>query len=311
MAYIESNHAGLRELLLNKTAIDAEFDDYLQNRADGDWLTIKGLPRLAEVTRQEWPEAVRKQVSNCIKTVLQATRVRLDFDVLHVSNPFRKTNTGPTVYNVQMDSVHSSKRIRDLFSGFFRHHRPVECPASLKTLSVRNKVTIATRVRISILQQLGANYKEKNPGSSIRVKGYRPRPTLTIIPPRGSSGSGSASRPTTYNFVEAVSTLPASLSDDNLAKIFQILGTHHQGELRSIFVILSDDDRERCMSLVRSGHRGGASVSAGISSAQTTSGTVSGPSSGMDLQSGFLASLRGPPPPPPPLPPSSARSPSK
>ena len=195
LAYLESSHGHLVKRVDLKTAADADFDDMVVNRSEEDWLTILGLKRLKS-SHEEWQNDARRQVRDVINLILKTTKTHLEYKVLYVGCPVRFRANGQNVYNVQMDSVHSSKRIRDLFSGFFRHHRPVECPASLKTLNVRNKVTIATRVRISILQQLGANYKEKNPGSSIRVKGYRPRPTLTIIPPRGTSGSGSASRPT-------------------------------------------------------------------------------------------------------------------
>lgn len=92
--------------------------------------------------------------------------------------------------------------------------------------------------------------------------------------------------------------LLATFSDNALARIFQVIGTHHQGELRSLFVILSDDDCERCEGLIRSAHQHRPSTSAAV----VDSGSVVGPGSGMDLEAGFLHSLRTPPPPPPPLP---------
>ena len=251
-------------------------------------MTILGLPRLSASTDQEWQNAVKRQISDLIRQVLKTTRSNLQYDILYVLNPIKGRPRGQTVVNVKMDSVDSSKRFRDIFSGFFSQRNRVPLPGNLKGVSVRNRVTLDTRIRITILHQLASNYKESNPGSSVKVRGYNARPTLLIVPPRSASGP---SRPSTFTFMEAVTKLPATLSDENLTRIFKVVRSHHQDTLRKYFVILSDDDRARCEGLVQS--------RAAVSSVVTTSGHVSGPSSGMDLQAGFLASLRCPPPPPP------------
>ena len=301
LAYLENDHAVLTKRVDVKAATDAEFDDWVINRNDEDWLTILGMKRLpSNLNDREWQDAARRQVSDLIRLVLKTHRVNLEYEVLYVTNPMRD-RPGQTVYNVQMSSVFESRRIRDLYSGFFRHNRPVQLPVSLKGVSLRNKVTLSTRVRIAIMQQIGFNYKASNPGSSIRVKGHASRPVITIIPPR-TSGGGSA-RAQTFNFVGAVTTLPVAFTDENLTKIFQVLGGHHPGQLRNLFVVLNDDDRERCQGLVRTAQRSRPSFAAsrsGPTPAQSTSGIVSGPGQGMDLNAGFLASLRNPPPPPPP-----------
>lgn len=138
------------------------------------------------------------------------------------------------------------------------------------------------------------------------MKGHVSRPLITVFPPRTSGGAPSSSRTHTFNFVDAVTTLPVALNDDNLAKIFQILGGHHPDQLRAVYVVLSDDDRERCQGLARAAQRNGrpsfassgSGPRSGPSQAQTTSGVISGPGHGMDLTAGFLTSLRNPPPPP-------------
>ena len=302
LAYLEGNHGQLVKRIDLKAAIDAEFNDMVSNRSEEDWLMINGLKRLpSDLTMGEWQSAAKKQVVDLFKLVLKACKVNMGFTVLYVQNPLRYRTSGQTVYNVQMGSVSESSRLRKMYSGFFSHNRPLQCPPSLKGIGVRNKVTIATRVRISILQQFGANYKASNPGSSVRVKGYGPRPVMTVIPARGASGSRSDTRARTYNFIEAATKFPSNFSDENLGKIFQILGSHHPGELRSLFIVLSDDDRERCEALVKSRFAG-----SNPTSSQTTSGVVSGPGAGMDLERGFLESLRRPVPPPPPSPARSA-----
>ena len=241
MSYLENQHIGLQRMVCTKVAVDSEFDDWIQNRNEEDWLVIKGLPRLTDVTRQEWPNAVKKQVTDCIKMVLVANRSRLDFQVIMVSNPFRLSTTGPGVLNVRLDSVFASKRIRDLFSSFFRRHQPVPRPPALKGLSFRNKITLETKIRIEILRQLGIVFKDTNPGASYDVRGYDPRPLLITIPARSSS-----SRQRTYNFIQAVKQLPANFSDEGLTRIFQVVGDRFRGQLRSLFVVLNDDDHDRC-----------------------------------------------------------------
>ena len=326
LAYLESSHGNLVKRVDHKVAIDSEFADWSINRSEEDWFTITGLKRLQVEGEKEWQIAARRQVNDVIKMVLKANRSNLEYSILYVGNPLRYRTVGQNVYNVQMGSVFESRRIRDMFSGFFKHNgRPVQCPPALKGVGLRNKLTLASRVRISILQQIGANYKATNPGSSIHVQGFKSRPLITVQPPRSPTSGSAAGR--TYNFVEAVTTLPAALTDENLAKIFQILGSRHQGELRSVFVVLSDDDRDRCEALAKSVARSGRNTAArpgasgpsgpsgssGPTPAQSTSGVVSGPGAGMDLEVGFLASLRHPPPPPPPPPssPSTSSSPPR
>ena len=291
MTFLESRHVGLHQQVSTKYAADAEFDDFVQNRNDEASMNIQGLPRLTNVTRQEWPEAVKRQVTDAIVLVLKANRVRLDFEVVHVYNPFTRTTSGPTVYNVLLDSRYSSKKIRELFSGFFRGHNPLKRPPALKGVSFRNKVTLETKVRIAILRQLGVKYLESNPGGSFKVKGFDPRPMLLTTPPRSST-----ERPRSYNFIQAVNTLRSNFDDANLIPIFQNIGDRFRGKLQSLFVILNDDDHDRCLELVKNSDRTrrprfGPSQP---SQESTSSGVVTGPGAGMDLES-----LRRPPPPPP------------
>ena len=303
MSFLEIHHVGLRNQLATKVAVDAEFSDWIQNRNEEDWLVIQNLPRLTGVSDKEWPGAVKKQVTECINLVLHTNRTRLDFEVLLVSNPFRFRTSGPTLYNVQMDSTYSSKRIREIFSGFFRHNKPTRLPPALKGLSFRNKITLETKVRIAILHQFGSRFKAANQGGDYRVKGYTPRPTLTTFPPRSA-----ATRPRTYNFIQAVTTLPAVFTDEHLTRIYQVVGDRFRGQLQSLFVVLNDDDHDRCLELVKASFDrsqpsgSGPSVAApgrGAPSAPVQNfGLVHGPGAGMDAEAGLLSSLSDPPPPP-------------
>ena len=315
MAYLENRHNRLLDVTNLKAAVDAEFNDWVTNRSEEDWFTISGLKRLTQIASSEWQDAVRHQVTKVVKAVLNSNQVCHDFEVVHVVNPFRHQTTGPTTYNVRMNSVAASKLVRDLFSGFFRHNRPVKLPAELKGLSLRNKVTKETKIRIEILRQLGEVYQAANPGSSYRVRGFESRPLLVTFPPQNSN-----SRQRTYTFIQAATTMGCRFSDEHLAQIYRVVGNSSQGLLRTLFIVLNDDDRDRCIELAKNSTRsrsrqtgwppqsGQSTSGQRVSFAQSTSGTVHGSGAGVDvdhgtsqvcLEPGFLSSLKSPPPPPP------------
>ena len=331
--YLENRHNRLQEVSSLKAAVDAEFNDWILNRSEEDWFTISGLPRLTQIAPSEWQDAVRQQVSDMIKIILNANRARMDYAVLLVINPFRHQTTGPTTYNVRISSVAASQRVRDLFSGFFCHNRPVKLPNELKGLQLRNKVTKDTKIRIQILRELGEVYMAANRGSSFKVRGFEPRPLLITYPPQNSN-----SRQRTYNFIQAATTLGSRFSDKNLIQIYKVVRNSNPGRLRTLFIVLNDDDRERCQALAKTATRfrsrrgdrpqsgsgsvrssgGGSGGTPGVSFApvQTSSGFVFGSGAGMDaeavgLEAGFLNSLRSEPPPPPPSPSRSQRSDSR
>ena len=164
ISYLEHDHSQLRHDYSLKAAIDAEFADWVENRANEDWFTVAGLPRLSVTDRSDWQVQVKRQIRELIKQVQQINRVNFSFEVVYVHNPIQKRTTGPTFYNVRLGSVETSRRVRDLFSGFFRGNNPHKIPSNLKGVQLRNKVTLGTRIRIAIMRQLGANYKDSNPG---------------------------------------------------------------------------------------------------------------------------------------------------
>ena len=250
--------------------------------------------------------AVRRQLTDVLGDVLRASRQQVDFEVKLVwNNTNRRNISGPTRYFAQLSSAAASRIIRDAFSGFFRQSNPLVRPQSLSQVSIRNKVTLATRVRIAIMRQLGLNYKDKNAGSSFAVKGFESRPQLTLFPPSGARDA----RQRTLNFIEAVTLLPAVFSDDQLVQIYRVIGTNFRSRLTATFVVLHDDDHDRLLAKIReadqarrteqSGRHGGQQL---VGPALTYAGVVQQDGDGMDLQSGFIRQLRQPPPPPPPPP---------
>ena len=295
MAYLEGRQGGFVSQAHVKVAADAELHDWMLNRADEDWMVVTNLPRIS--SNRDWQDAARRQVADVIKLVLHANRINMNFEVMYVANPFRFQTNRQNVYNVQMDSVSSAKRIRDVFSGFFRGRRPVNLPPPLKGVSIRNKVTPSTKIRISILHQLGSIYTETNQGASYKVQGFVSRPLLITFPPQGSAG-----HQRTYTFMQAVSMLPATFSDDHLIRIYQVVSGQHPGNLQPLFVVLNDDDRERCLELVKQKRSSNQGHSMAPSGAGVMVGSFSGAGSGMEVQgSGALSvdDLRRAPPPPP------------
>ena len=164
IAYLEHDHSQLQHDYSLKIAVDAEFSDWVENRNDEDWINVTGLPRITASSNSDWQVQVKRQVRDLIKQVQQVNRVNFSFEVVYVVNPIRQRTTGPTLFNVKLGSTDSARRVRELYSGFFRRDNPVKLPANLKGISVRNKVTLGTRIRIAILRQLGANYKSSTPG---------------------------------------------------------------------------------------------------------------------------------------------------
>lgn len=300
VSYLEHDHSRLRHEAARKSAIDAEFDDWIRNRSEEDWLTIMGLPRLSsDLDGRSWQVEVKRQVRDAINLILKVNRVNLSFDVLYVGNPVRGRTSGPTVYNVQLNSAQVSKRIRETYSGFFRGRNPVKRPSSLNGVSLRNKITLDTKIRLAILRQLGERYLVNNPGGHYKVQGFKPRPFLVIQPPSGSPNA----RVRSFSYIEAISSLPTHFSDEELTQIFMIVGDHDRGKLRQLFVVLNDEDHDRCLDLVKKFHQerrtGKGARPAAVSMAQSHVSSFSGPGSGMEVQAGLLAALRQPPPPPP------------
>ena len=246
---LEHDHFRLALQVNRKVAADAEFRDWVLNRAEENWLTIAGLPRLSgSLSKSEWQQAVKPQVRACLLEVVKVFKVNIRFEVLVVTNPIKNINARLRLLNVRLSSVEASKAIRDAFSGFFRSgaNSPTR-PPGLKGIDIRNKVTFETRVRVAVLKQLGRNYHDSNPGSSFTVRGYESRPQIVIVPPSSSSDT----RVRTMFYMDAIQMLPVALTDNNLIPIFRVIGGGFQGRLTSLFVVLFDEDRERISELIK------------------------------------------------------------
>ena len=246
---LEVDHFRLASQVNKKSAADAEFNEWVLNRSEENWLTIAGLPRLSgSLTRTEWQQAAKPQVRACLLEVVKFFKVNIRFEVLAVTNPIKNANARLRLLNVRLSSVEASKAIRDAFSGFFRGgaNSPTR-PPGLKGIDIRNKVTFESRIRVAILKQLGLNYHASNPGSSWTVRSFESRPQIIIVPASNSADT----RVRTWHYMDAINMLPVTLSDDNLVQIHRVIGGGFQGRLATLFVILSDEDRDRISELIK------------------------------------------------------------
>ena len=66
---------------------------------------------------------------------------------------------------------------------------------------------------------------------------YEPRPLLKLTPPPNASDS----RVKTFNFVQAVKSLPANFSKSERDELLAKVSPRFYGRLRSLFVVISDD----------------------------------------------------------------------
>jgi len=96
-------------------------------------------------------------------------------------------------------------------------------------------------VRLAILSAFGESFTRDNQGSKYRLVSHESRPSLTLIP-----APGGEKRPMTYRFIEAVQRLTPNFTPAEWGKIYEKVGVRlHAGQLRKVFVVLSDDDRLR------------------------------------------------------------------
>lgn len=254
---LEQGQNILRRELQMKTAVDSELADFEENVQNECYFVIAGLPPLAsDLFGRAWQTQAKAMVQSKIKLLLGR-----ESPIVVVSGLRRDENP---IYLVKLESADDSKRIRDRFGSSFKANG-TPLPPGLSGLSIRSRQTHATRVRLAIMQVLAANYKSSNPGSKVQVVNYEPRPLMRLTPPQDASDS----RTMTFNFIEAVTRLPIKFSKKDLSGIMKSTSGKFKGQLRSLFVVISDDDRPG------SRHRRDSSSSSG-------SGSGSGSASGDD-----------------------------
>lgn len=226
-----------------KAAIDAELHDFRANERLEDSFVVTGLrPIPSGLTGKSWQDKAKSDISALIKKLLDR-----ESPIIVVHNVTGRAPGSEVTYNVKLESVQDSRSLRAKFGSFFAGGQDRR-PSAFKDISISNCVTRETRVRIAILKLYGQRYKASNPGSKFQVIGYQPRPLLKLTPPPDSGDR----RVRTFNFIEAVTSLKSDFSTDEVSPLLKKYGSKYRGKLRSLFVVLSDDEVPSSDSLARS-----------------------------------------------------------
>ena len=229
---IEQDHRRLNRFVEHKTAIDAELADFLANERFEDSFVIFGLdPIPSDLVGKAWQDRAVKDVQGVLTTLMGR-----EYTIVFVRNATSRAKDAEVSYNVQLTSVAESSQIRKKFGTFF-HGGKDGRPDSLKPYNIKNLVTRETRTRIDVLKLLAKRYKDSNPGGRAQVISYDARPLIKITPPADASDR----RIKTFNYVEAVRTLPCNFSSAEVAPIIRRIDPKHAGQVRALFVVLSDD----------------------------------------------------------------------
>jgi hypothetical protein len=232
MVVIEQDHRRLNRFVEKKSAVDAELADYRENERLEDCFIISGLPALpSNLSGKDW----QSQAVASVKKIITPLMGR-EMDIVVVQNITSRQKDAEISYNVKMSCVEDSRAIRKKFGSFFAGGKDGR-PDHLKAVSIKNRVTSDTRIRISILKLMAKRYKDSNPGSKVQVIGYDPRPLLKIIPPAGSSDR----RTKVFNYIDACKSLPSIFDPADLDPILRRINPSLRGEVRSTFIVLSDD----------------------------------------------------------------------
>ena len=160
-----------------------------------------------------------------------------DIPIIVVKNSTGKGKEAITTYNVELQKLEDSKAVRLKFGSFFIGGSKTTRPQALKEISIRNRVTPATLTRVNILKVLAERYRTSNPGATVKVIGYDPRPLIKLVPPEGVEDR----RVMTYDFLQAIKNLPTNFTPEEREFIINRVSPKLYGKLRSLFRVISDD----------------------------------------------------------------------
>jgi len=150
---------------------------------------------------------------------------------------FKTKGTNTATYDVEMDSVSTSAKIRQAFGAFFKGRKAGSAapplPKELTKISINISHTFTTRVRVRIMKQIAICHQAVNPDYNCFVTNFLPRPVLKIKPPAGKVDA--------YTFVEAVKRFSHHLTPEFL----KAEATYAKGvgidKLLPTFLVLSPD----------------------------------------------------------------------
>ena len=93
-----------------------------------------------------------RQVRTRLRHILSRISKEVEFSISDVKVRGSTGGNLPPIYEVELEDPDSAETLRKAFSRFTRKKNPVSRPPELDGVEVHNSVTLATRVRISILR---------------------------------------------------------------------------------------------------------------------------------------------------------------
>jgi hypothetical protein len=232
MMATEQDHKRLNSCFEAKLAVDSELADFQENVRNEVFFVVSGLPRISQDLRgREWQVRAVADVKKMIHQLLGK-----DLPVVVVQNITGRGTDVPSRYHVKMECTAHSQEIRSKFGSFFVGAVDRR-PPQFSQISISNRVTPGTLVRVAILRALGKNYEDTNTGGKSKVISYESRPILRITPPPEVTDK----RVKTFTFMEAIRSLPIRFSAEQKSTIMKKVDPKFKGKLRSTFVVLDDN----------------------------------------------------------------------
>jgi hypothetical protein len=229
---LEQDHRRLNRFVEHKNAVDAELADFRENERFEDTFVISGLePVSSTLTGKEWQTCAVSSVQGVVRELMGR-----EMEIIVVQNVTSRQPGAEVTYNVRMASVEDAKSIRRKFGAYFQRNQDSR-PASMKFISIKNRVTSDTKIRISVMKLMAKRYKDMNPEAKVQVVGYEARPLIKIVTPAGSSDR----RTKVYHYVEACRLLPTTFQSSDVQKILRRVNPRLRGQIKSVFIVLSDD----------------------------------------------------------------------
>ena len=93
-----------------------------------------------------------EQVRTCVSHILSCIDNSIEFTVAEVRVRGTAHSSRPPIYEAVLEDAESAEALRKAFARFTTKKNPVSRPPELKGVEVFNSITLATRVRISILR---------------------------------------------------------------------------------------------------------------------------------------------------------------
>lgn len=232
MMVVEQKQLLMSKAFEMKTAIDSELACFQENVRNEVFFLITGLKKIPPGLRgREWQERAKKDVGAVIKALLGK-----DLPIVVVQNVTGRGQDAEVRYHVKMEYTAHSQEIRSKFGSFFAGRSDAR-PSQFSSISISNRLTPATQVRLAIMKIQAKRYLASNPQASARVIGYESRPMLRIVPPAGVSDS----RIKNFTFIDCVQKLPTNFTEEELRIVLKKAGSRFAGQMRSLFVVVDDD----------------------------------------------------------------------